>query len=474
LSEQEDLAWAAGCWSRLIGFFDISADEIVSKEDRWNAWATSGSALAAYFCGDIINTLINKSPRNGNKYTDVLSQPLVDKINVDQLLDIVHKAKLEEYYSVAHLLDRSCFSKPKWAFEFIDKLNWDHLKTMILDAGSDYAHGVDAMVGSIVQLASLGHGNPVLSYVEDVVPYICKAINERPENSVGSMNRIFMYCLSYGPKFLLAGSRPSSRQIGVAKKIASGISPKKVSAAMEVAVSRDLNGLANTLAFVSDVDDGILRDIAEELSDHAFFDATMADWRDQTRDLQRVVAFFAFDDGLQPVSRWVTSNSHLIQGPLQPMFVHFAPDVAFAFHSSKKKIQLVSTHDNRWAITNAAIWSLYRADSEQCKNIVFDKFDELWDAIYRLSLESEVQIVRFFRILHEISPAMLERFVAGINLDDERCKKLVSQLTTNQPNQLKNYKKLARRGVKIGGTIETLSTGLLFRLGCSVHKVVDE
>lgn len=464
LSEQEDLAWAAGCWSRLIDFFDISADEILSKEDRWNLWVTSGSALAAYFCGDIINTLINKSPRIGNKYTNILAQPLVDKINVDQLLAIVHNARLQDYYSVAHLLDRSCFSKPKWALKFIDKLNWDHMKTMILDAGSDHAEGIDAMVGSIVQLASLGHENPELSYVEDVVPYICKAINECPEKTIGSMNHVFWYCLSYGPKFLLAGRRPKIGQVAIAKKIVSDIDPQRISAVMEVSVSRDLDGLISSLDFIADVDDSIFCKIAASLSEQAFFDATIADWRDQSRELQRVVAYFAFEDGFHPASKWIKSNSPLMTGPLQPMFVHLAPDVAFEFHSSKRGLQLVSTHDKRWSMTNAAIWSLHRADTEQCKNIVIEKFDELWDAIYHLSLESEIQIVRFFRILHEISLTMFERFVAGINLDDERCEKLVSQLIANQPNQLKNYKKLARHGIKIGGAIESLSTRFLIRL----------
>jgi hypothetical protein len=49
LAEEDDFSWAAGCTSRLIDAFDISSDEILAQGEQWQRWATSGSALAAYF-----------------------------------------------------------------------------------------------------------------------------------------------------------------------------------------------------------------------------------------------------------------------------------------------------------------------------------------------------------------------------------------------------------------------------------------
>jgi hypothetical protein len=141
--------------SRLIGQFNLSATEILRHGDNWQAWVSSGNALAAYFCGDIINELINESPHDRAGSREVLSRPLVEQVDVNRLVEIVDTIPLEDFYSVGHLLDRLCFSRPSWGPEFTRRLNWDRMRTMILSASSEYASAIDKMIDSIVMLNDL-------------------------------------------------------------------------------------------------------------------------------------------------------------------------------------------------------------------------------------------------------------------------------------------------------------------------------
>jgi hypothetical protein len=147
-----------------------------------------------------------------------------------------------------------------------------------------------------------------------------------------------------------------------------------------------------------------------------------------------------------------------------PLFVSIAPDVAIEFHRNGKKLQLTGKHDKRWSETSLAIGRLGVTDKEAAKAIVSEKFPELLDALYDLSLESERHIIRFFKILFELSPELFDHFVVAISLDDHRCLKLVQQLVSNQPRELVRYRRLARRGMKVPGELGALSARFFERL----------
>ena len=463
LAEDEDFSWAAGCMSRLISGFDIPPGEILAQRERWQKWATSGSALAAYFCGEIINTLINKSPRDGDRYADVLSRPLVESIDLDRLVDIFNTVHLEDFYSVAYLLDRMCFSKPSWAPTFMKRLNWERIRTMIVGAESEHAYAIDEMIGSLVRLASSEHTHD-LHYVEEVLPFIIRSINENPSRTVQDMHNVFWLCLSYGPRFLMGNRMPDEREQAIAEKIVSGVDPRMVSAAMERAVSRELEGLAWTLEFIQKIDQEFATKVASSLSGEVFFASTSSDWRDQTPELQKLIRFFAIGPNLEPASNWVRDNKGQIRRPLQPLFVCIAPDVAIEFFNNGKGLKLAATHQMSWPETTGAIARLAKADGEQCKRIVAEKIPELLDALYTLSLESGNHIIKFFKVLFELSPELFEQFVDRINLDDDRCLRLVRQLLSSQPKELINYRKLAKFGMKVTGKLGMLSAQLFARL----------
>lgn len=452
LNEQEDVGWAAGCMSRLINGFDLSEGEILGYGDQWNAWVASGNPVAAYFCGCIVNTLINESPHDRAGYRESLSRPLVERIDADRFVEIVNKIQLDDFYSFAYLLDRMCFSKPPWAEHFLQRLDWDRMRTIILDASSDYAYAIDAMIGSVVNLAS-SEDHRALEYVEAIVPYVVRAINDNPSRTFRDMDKVFWICLSYGPKFLMGGRVPDARQKSIAQTIVRGIEPRAISAAMEKAVSRDLEGLAWTLAFVREVDHDFVMRVVANLDQQAFFAATATDWKEQTGELQQFIRFFAIGKRMEPASDWIRANSALIREPIAPLLVLLAPDVAIEFHLRGKGVRLVTSYDVRWSETAGAIASLGRTDREQCKCIVSEKLEELWAALYHLSLDRLDRIARVFRMLFELSPDLFERFVGGIDLDDERCIKLVQQLRSNQPKQLLMYRKLAKGGIKAGGKL---------------------
>lgn len=463
LAEEDDFSWAAGCMSRLINAFDISSDEILAQRERWHRWVTSGSALAAYFCGQIINTLINKSPRDEKNYTDVLSRPLVEEVDFDRLVHILNVVYLEDFYSIAYLLDRMCFSKPSWALTFLKQLNWERIRTIIAGATSDHAHAIDAMIGSFVRLGSLEH-TADLHYIEEVLPFIIRAINENPCLTVQTMHNVFWWCLSYGPRFLMGNQMPGEREKAIAKKIVDGVDPQMISVAMERAVSRELEGLAYTFEFIHKVDQKFATKVAASLSGEAFFASTSNDWRDQTRELQLLIRFFAGGPNLEPASNWVRANKDQIRGPLKPLFVLIAPDVAIEFYQNGKGLMLAADHEMSWPITSGAISRLANTDREQCKRIVNEKFPELLDALYKLSLESEHYIIHFFKVLFELSPELFEQFVDRINLDDSRCIMLVQQLLSTQAKEMVEYCKLVKYGMKISGKLGTISKQLFARL----------
>jgi hypothetical protein len=117
-----------------------------------------------------------------------------------------------------------------------------------------------------------------------------------------------------------------------------------------------------------------------------------------------------------------------------------------------------------WPLTSGAISRLANTKGELCKRIVNEKFPELLDALYKLSLESEHHIIQFFKVLFELSPELFEQFVDMINFDDSRCLMLVRQLLSTQPNELMKYCKLVKYGMKISGKLGILSVQLFFRL----------
>jgi hypothetical protein len=74
--------WAIGCASALFNLFKVPIGEILADEELLLRWFTSGTGMAARFCSDIANHLINESDKDGFPETTGAAKCLFDKINV--------------------------------------------------------------------------------------------------------------------------------------------------------------------------------------------------------------------------------------------------------------------------------------------------------------------------------------------------------------------------------------------------------
>ena len=81
----------------------------------------------------------------------------------------------------------------------------------------------------------------------------------------------------------------------------------------------------------------------------------------------------------------------------------------------------------------------------------------------RLSID-DTGIAKFFRLLHDVSPAVFGKFLDQLDFDKPEAKKTIDQLIKFQPREWRDYVKLARAGRLFPGKMGQLSKALWDRL----------
>ncbi|GAB5407375.1 MAG: hypothetical protein Aurels2KO_56060 [Aureliella sp.] len=464
LAETNDLDWAAGCFGRLNGHFDVSVEETLQHKNTIFAWGTSGSSLATYFTSNILNALINDTDRK--KHPERFQQVCdsIDQWDVDALIRAVNSLELEGFSSFGHLVNRLSFFNAKWRSRFFDELDWERLLRIIESADATWGYAVGKLAAGLSFLVgSFGETNS-LQFIRDIVPFICRATNERPCNLLNELDDVFMSCLELAPKFLRGGRVPNSEQLEIATGIANGIDPEKFAAGLVDAHARDMENAARSLSIICEVRPKFLKLLAAQMPSQRFLDSSVESWRTQGSELLHLLRFFTTQKTNEPARSWVTQQKDIIEGRLSVILVGIAPNVAVEKFETGQGILLVERYNHRWGDTFFAIVSLYQYDHEKCQVIVRAHLGQLEVAMYRLDLCPLTDFMRVFRALHQISPELFEDFVARLNLSHPVAQKTLEQLRRSQPRELKAYRRLAKIGMRLNGAIAELASELMKRL----------
>lgn len=457
--ERDDIDWAAGCLMRVFRAFEITTDEILEYSELLLDWVTSHCGLVSYFCHDIVNELINRS----DSITGSPARQFIDSVDAVRLADLANSVGISEFYRFGELLNRLAYYGPSWRSEFVERFDWSRVQKLILDAPANYASGVDSFVTGLSLLARPSDANGGLDFIEGIVPYVTSAINSRPAETIEAMHGVFWTCLGFYPKFLRGGAGPQEDQIRVAKQITANLDPQVFARALEEATSRALEQLARAFEVLSEIEPKFIGDVVDCLSQEHFFAATQDDWVNQSSELDHILRFFCGGEDLQPAAEWVRKNQHLIAGPLRTIFVCIAPEVAIEFHKAGRAIELADDHSH-WQERAFAIGRLAKRDEPIAVEIVEQQLGSLIDEIHKLTLDEPQYVIRFFRVLFELSERLFDRFVSAIDLDNPIALKTIAQLSKNQPKERRHYQQVARCGCRMPGRISELSSELLRRL----------
>jgi hypothetical protein len=361
-------------------------------------------------------------------------------------------------------LNRIAYYHPSWAEEFHSKLDWSRLLTIILSADSKQIYAINKLVGALFLVGHRESDKYDFSYIEDIVPFIVRAINEDPIEAIGSLDNIFSYCLGFMPYFLRGGVNPNKRQLQIAQDIVSKLHPENFAFVMKNLVSRDMENLARSLSLIREVDPSFITKVIPLIPEDEFHISATNDWRIQSDELKHLLTFFCIGEDLEPARGWILRNQESIEGPLKPLLAAIAPEIAVNFYKAGKGVILTERYQQRWGETAYAIANITGVDNETAVSIVTAQFDDLENKIYSISLDNPRYIVFFFRALHELSRKVFLDFVDRLNLNDPRATKTIIQLVQTQPKERKNYVKLARLAARIGGKIGVLGNYFLTRL----------
>lgn len=455
-AETTDIDWAAGCFARVDAAFELSPDETLKYRSLLLEWITSGSGLRARFCGGIISGLINDSGKPPN---EGIAKKFNNDVDAQKLVDLANRLTLDDFYSFGWLLNRLAFYGPDWAADFMQKLNWERLKSIILEADADHEYAVDELIYSISHLAETAESGRGLSYVQQINPFIARAINGRP-TAMNHMHGIFWQCLGLRPKFLRGGHAPDSDQYQIAKEILDQLEPNAFALAMANAKPRDLENLARAFEMIREIDKSFLRRVAENVPLAEFYSATKKDWETQSDELQSLLLFFALGKEMRPAADWIRANESVVVGPLKTELACVAPDVAVRFHRNGKGVELLSSGRANLNMTAIAILGMSAVDKEACLELVEQEIPHFENALYELSLDPPRWVVRFFRVLHKLSPELYSRLLNLLDLDKPAPMATIKRLVTNQHKERKKYLKLARAGRLFPGKAGDLATGL--------------
>ncbi len=455
--------WAVGCVSRLWELLGFSLEEMLADKKLLLEWFTAGTGRIAQFSRDIANHLINESNQKGRSETTNNAKALFEQIDPIRLVDLANVMTLDDFYSFGTLLDRLAFYIPPWSETFLAQFNWSRVLKIVLSADASHDYAVDKLVGSLCSLSSRERGQRNLQYLQDIVPFVVRAINEDPIHTINSMEGVFWYCLGFVPRFLRGGVNPDERQLQIARNIVAQLDPADFALAMKNIISRDMENLARSLSIIHEVDAEFISRIASLAPEEDFVVETRSDWRDQSHELRHLLGFFCIGKERQPARNWITQNEQVIEGPLQPIFAAIAPETAVNFFKSGRGVKLVGD-DRRWNETVLAIAAIADIDKDVCINVVRDQFQKLEETLYNLTLDSPKHIVAFFRLIYMLSVELFSSFVGRLNVDDPRAAKTIAQLVKSQPKERANYERLARLARRMGGEVGALGEKLIMRL----------
>jgi len=461
--EWRQTEWAVGCVSRLVGLLDFSLEEILTDKELLLEWFTAGTGKIAHFGSDIANHLIYCSKQKVNPETTDVAKTLFEQINPIRLVDLANGVKLDDFYSFGKLLNRLAFYHPSWSETFLAQFDWSRALKIALSADASRAFAVDKLVGSLSLLSSRERGKRNLQYLEDIVPFIVRAIGRDPIHTINSMEDVFWIILGFVPRFLRGNVDPDESQLRIARSIVAQLDPSDFALAMKKIISRDMEALARSLSIIHEVDAEFISRVASLVPEEDFIVAARSDWRSQSRELRHLLGFFCIGKRRQPARNWVARNEQVIEGPLEPMLAAVAPETAINFFKSGKGVKLIGG-ETRWNETVLAIAAIADVDRDLCVKIVSDHFQELEVTLYALTLDSPKYIVTLFHLIHELSGELFSNFVGRLNMDDPRAIKTIGQLVKSQPKELANYKRLARLARRMGGEVSVLGEILYIRL----------
>jgi hypothetical protein len=469
LNDTHDIDWAAGCLSRLFSWFHCPPTEILAHRARVIEWSTAGPGLVAYFCSEIINLLINASNKGAESGCAHAARELIEDIDVERLTAVANGLQLEDFHNFGSLLDRLAYYGPSWAHTFLAHFDWVRIKSIILSADSDRACAVDKLVGSIARLAGRDDITRGLAYIDEIQPFIARAINEDPCETIQSMHDIFWSCLGYMPRFFRGGRPPDPAQNCAAKAIVAALDPQSFANAINRAIARDLENLARSFEVIHEVDARFVSRIAELIRESDFLLSTTDEWRRQSSELNHMIRFFCIGDRHEPAAGWIRNMRDQIEGPLIAIFAAIAPDVATELHRAGKGVEIVNGASPEWAETNLAIVHLAKYDRACCLEIVEQQLNQIEQALYVLCLHPLRPMLSFLRNLRGLSADLFDRLLAQIDLDNPLAKMTISRLAINQEKERREYQRLARIGKRFQGRIRELATGLEERLNTSTH-----
>lgn len=455
--------WAVGCASLLFGLFELSLDEILADKKLLLEWFSAGTGMIAHFGSDIANHLINGSDKKGSPETTEVAKSLFEQIDPIRLVDLANGMALDDFYNFGELLNRLAFYCPPWSETFLSEFDWSRTLKIVLAADASRAYAVDKLVGSLCIMSSREPGQRNLIYLDDIVPFIVRAIGVDPIHTIESMHDVFWRCLGFIPHFLRGGVNPDETQIQIARSIVAQLDPADFAMAMKKIISRDMETLARSFSFIHEVDAEFISRVALLVPEEDFIVAASSDWREQSHELRHLLGFFCTGKERQPARNWVARNEQVIDGPLEPMLAAVAPETAINFFKSGKGVKLIG-YERRWIETVWAISAIAEIDRDVCIKVVTGQLQELEESLYTLTLDSPKYIVTFFRLFHELSSELFSSFVSRLNVDDPRAAKTIAQLVKSQPKECANYEKLARVARRTGGEAGALGEKLLMRL----------
>lgn len=460
--EWRQTEWAVGCASLLFGIFEFSLDEMLADKKLLLEWFTAGTGRIAHFGSDIANHLINGSNKSHPETADV-AKTLFEQIDPIRLVDLANGVTLNDFYSFGELLNRLAYYCPPWSATFLSQFDWSRTLRIALTADASHAYAVDKLVGSLCIMSSRESGQRNLLYLEDIIPFVVRAIGVDPIHTIESMHDVFWHCLGFIPHFLRGGVNPDKTQIQIARSIVAQLDPADFALAMKKIISRDMETLARSLSFIHEVDAKFISRVALLVPEEDFIVAASSDWREQSHELRHLLGFFCAGKERQPARSWIVRNELVISGPLEPILAVIAPETAVKFFKSGQGVKLIGD-EKRWNETTLAIAAIAEVDRDVCIKVVTGQIQELEATLYTLTLDSPKYIVTFFRLIHDLSGVLFSSFVSGLNVDDPRAVKMISQLVKSQPKERANYEKLARLARRMGGDVGALGDKLFTRL----------
>ena len=249
---------------------------------------------------------------------------LFEQIDLERLINLANSITLNDFYSFGGLLNRLEYYWPKWADAFLEGFDWSRVLKIVLNAESSSAYAVDKLVGSLVFMRSSKSAQSNLQYLEDIVPFVIRAIEDNPVNTINSMQDIFWDCLGLAPSDLRTGE-PNNQQLQIARRIFSQINPRHFALAMKHIISRDMENLARSLSIIHEVKPEFISQIASLVPEEDFHIAAKLDWHKQSVALMNLLRFFCIGKEHQPARNWIVRNQQIIEGPLEPMLASVAP-----------------------------------------------------------------------------------------------------------------------------------------------------